>query len=63
MAINSKKDLDKKEKCAMCGDMFERRGMRGTTNGDWLCVPDWEDKHGSAAPPPTPSFSVTRANG
>ena len=58
--MNSKKDLDKKDKCAICDGSFTRREMRGTTNGDWLCVADWEDKHGTAAPPPTPSYRLTQ---
>ena len=59
MPINSKKDLDKPTKCAKCGEIFPRKETRGTTDGQWLCVADWEDKHGTGAPPPVPTYKST----
>jgi hypothetical protein len=59
--MNSRKDLDREEKCATCGNKYPRKEMRGTNNGDWLCIADWEDKHGSAAPPPVPVYTPPRA--
>ena len=55
MAINSKRDLDKKETCGRCKQTFARRDMRGSrTQGVWHCVPCWEDETGMAAPAPLP---------
>lgn len=58
---NSKKDLDRVEECTNCGDDHPRRDMRGTTDGSWLCIGCWEDKHGSAAPPSFPQYSPPKA--
>jgi hypothetical protein len=61
----SKRDLDKKEICGNtldgkrkggCGKEFARRDMRGSAEqGRWLCVHDWEDETGMAAPPSLPN--------
>lgn len=49
---NTRKDLDKVEKCAGCKKDFPRYQMRGGADqGVWYCLSCWEEKHGYPAPP------------
>jgi hypothetical protein len=60
--VNSRKDLEKTEICGRCEKKFPRKEMRGSNDGSWLCVPDWEDKHGMAAPPPLPNYKAPQGD-